>query len=111
MNLTEDWTITSKVHPEARELIINPTARKILELTDGSRTMNEIKLDFVNNYPEAPKEKIKTDVFRTLGSFTRLGIVEWIGENPFLYKHEEPLSGGYSVSIVQEDNLRNIESL
>jgi hypothetical protein len=104
------WTVTSKVHPEARELIINPTARKILELANGSRTMNEIELDFVNNYPEAPKEKIKTDVFGTLGSFTRLGIVEWVGDNPFLYKKEEPLTDGYSVSIAQEDNLRNIES-
>jgi hypothetical protein len=104
------WTITSRVHPEARELIINPTARNILELTDGSRTMNEIELDFINKYPEVPKEKIKTDIFRTLGSFTRLGIVEWVGDNPFLYKKEEPLTDGYSLSIAQEENLRNIES-
>lgn len=104
------WTITSRVHPEARELIINPTARNILELTDGSRTMNEIELDFINKYPEVPKEKIKTDIFRTLGSFTRLGVVEWVGDNPFLYKKEEPLTDGYSLSIAQEENLRNIES-
>lgn len=56
------WTITSKVHPETRELIINPTARNILELADGSRTMNEIEFDFINKYPEVPKEKIKTDI-------------------------------------------------
>jgi hypothetical protein len=104
------WTITSKIHPEVRELIINPTARKILELADGSRTMDEIELDFVNKYPEVPKEKIKTDIFRTLGSFTRLGIVEWEGDNPFLYKYEESLTDGYSLSVAQEDSLREIES-
>jgi hypothetical protein len=104
------WTLTSKIHPEVRELIINPTARKILELADGSRTMDEIELDFVNKYPEVPKEKIKTDIFRTLGSFTRLGIVEWEGDNPFLYKYEESLTDGYSLSVAQEDSLREIES-
>jgi len=104
------FTVISKVHPEARELIINPTARNILELTDGSRTMNEIELDFINKYPEVPNEKIKTDIFRTLSSFTRLGIVEWVGNNPFLYKNEEPLGEGYSLSIGQEKDLRDIES-
>ena len=104
------FTVTSKVHPEARELIINPTARNILELADGSRTVNEIELDFINKYPEVPKEKIKTDIFRTLSSFTRLGIVEWVGNNPFLYKNEEPLGEGYSLSIGQEKDLRDIES-
>lgn len=98
------------MHPEARELIINPTAREILELTDGSRTMNEIELHFINKYFRVPKEKVKADIFRTLSSFTRLGIVEWDGENPFLYKKEEPLTDGYSLFIAQEDNLRDLES-
>lgn len=72
--------------------------------------MNEIEFIFTNKYPEVPKKKIKTDIFRTLGSFTRLGIVEWVGDNPFLYRNEEPLFDGYSLSVAQEDNLRDIES-
>ncbi|MGB9855966.1 MAG: PqqD family protein [Caldisericum exile] len=103
------WTITSRLHPETRELIINPTAREILELADGSRTINEMVSDFISRYRDVAKEKIKVDMFKTLSSFTRLGIVEWVGDNPFLYRYEEPLNDGYSLSVAQEDNLRDIE--
>lgn len=43
------FTIISKKHPETRELIINSTAFKILELADGNRTINEIINDFEEN--------------------------------------------------------------
>ncbi len=36
------YTIISKLHPEIRELIINHTARKILELCNGEKTIQEI---------------------------------------------------------------------
>jgi len=103
------FTVLSKVHPETRELIINHTAREILEFCDGKKMLEEIETHFANKYNNVPEERIKFDIFKTLSSFTRLGIVEWEGENPFLYKKEEPLSDGYSFSIGQEGDLRNIE--
>ncbi len=104
------WTVISKVHPEARELIINPTAKKILELSDGSRTIEDIESYFVDKYPDVPEKKIKIDVSNTLSLFSRLGVVVWNGDNPFLYKEDEPIADGYFLSIGQEDNLRDIEN-
>lgn len=104
------FTIISKMHPETRELIINSTAMKILELADGNRTINEIINEFQQKYNDVSKDIIKKDVLKTLSSFTRLGIVEWINENPFLYKYEEPINENYSMHIAQEDDIREIES-
>ncbi len=104
------WTVISKVHPEARELIINPTAKKILELSDGSRTIEDIELYFIDKYFGVPEKKIKIDIAKTLSLFSRLGVVVWNGDNPFLYKKDEPIADGYFLSIGQEDNLRDIEN-
>lgn len=107
----EDYfTIISKVHPETRELIINSTAMKILEFANGNRTISEIINELHNKFNDVSKDVIKRDVLKTLSSFTRLGIVEWINENPFLYKYEEPINEDYSLYIAQEDNIREIES-
>jgi len=103
------FTIISKIHPEARELIINRTAREILDLSNGKRSVEEIKDLLSSRYENIPKEKIIFDVSKTLSVFSRLGIVEWIGENPFLVKQKEPISDGHSLYIAQEDDLRKIE--
>jgi len=104
------FTIISKMHPETRELIINSTAMKILELADGNRTINEIINEFQQKYNDVSKDIIKKDVLKTLSSFTRLGIVEWINENPFLFIYEEPINENYSMYIAQENDIRELEN-
>lgn len=104
------FTIISKMHPETRELIINSTAMKILELADGNKTINEIINEFQQKYNDVSKDIIKKDVLKTLSSFTRLGIVEWINENPFLFRYEEPINENYSMYIAQENDIRELEN-
>jgi hypothetical protein len=104
------WTIMSRVHPEERELIINSTARKILELADGTKTINDIEMYFISKYPEVDRGKIKEDILKTLSSFSRIRIIDWEGENPFLYKYEEPVTDGYSLYVGQEDDLKDIKT-
>lgn len=36
------YTVISKLHPEQRELVVNPTAWEILKLCDGENSYSEI---------------------------------------------------------------------
>lgn len=58
------FTIISKKHPETRELIINSTAFKILELADGNRTINEIINEFRRKFSDVSEDIIKKDILK-----------------------------------------------
>lgn len=103
------WTFISKIHPEAREIIVNPTTIEILLLCDGSRTLQMIENEMMNRYPNIDGKKIKIDIAKTIASFSRLGIVEWDGDNPFLFKKEEPISDVFSMMVAQEDDIRRLK--
>ena len=103
------WTIIPKFHPETRELVINHTSRKILELCDGKREIEEIVDGIKDIFPTIAKEKIQEDVNVALERFSRLLIIEWVGENPFLYKREAILSGDQTAMIAQENDILRIK--
>ncbi|MDI6735801.1 MAG: PqqD family peptide modification chaperone [bacterium] len=103
------WTVTPKLHPETRELVINFTARKILELCNGKRTIEEIVDEMKNNFPTVSKKEIQKDVYDAIGRFSRLLVIEWMGENPFLYKRETILSDDLALMIAQEDDILRIK--
>ena len=103
------WTYTSAVHPETRELIINATSKEILSLCDGRRFLGDIEKEIKSRYPEVDFKKIKFDVDSVIASFSRLGLIEWVGgDNPFLYKKEEPISRDISLMIAQENDINRI---
>lgn len=77
------WTIIPKFHPETQELVINYTSRKILELCNGKRSIEEVVDKMNEAFPTVSKKKIQEDVYITIEKFSRLLIIEWIGENPF----------------------------
>lgn len=105
------WTFISKLHPETRELIVNFTGREILELCDGIRSLEEIEAEMVNRYPSVGREQIKNDVCKSIATFSRLGIIEWVNnDNPFLYRYKEPLKDNLWLAIGQEDDIDKIES-
>jgi len=99
------WTYLSAVHPEVRELIVNKTSQEILSLCDGSRTLAEVEKEMKKRYPEVNFNRIKTDVDSILASFSRLGMIEWKGDNPFLYKRAEPITKDISMMIAQEYDI------
>jgi len=104
------WTIIPKYHPETRELVINRTAREILELCDGTKTIEAIEKELKERYPDVSNELICKDVATTLGRFSRLLIIEWVGENPFLYKREEMIDNIFSLRVAQEDIILKLKS-
>lgn len=105
------WTLIPKLHPETRELIVNFTAEEILELCDGKRSLKEIEEVMMNRYPSVQRAQIEIDVEKTIASFSRLGVIEWMdGDNPFLYRCKAPLGGDFWLAIGQEDDILRIEN-
>jgi hypothetical protein len=102
------WTFIPKLHPETRELIINQTAKCIIMLCDGSRTLPMIGDVLKQRYPNVDKKRIDMDVATTIASCSRFGIIEWDGDNPFLFKKEEPINENYSMLIAQESDIRRL---
>ncbi len=98
------WTFIPKHHPETRELIINRTGKEILRLCDGSNTLDDIERTMRSRYPQVKGEVILNDVKKMVAGFSRLGIVEWEGENPFLYMKQEPLADSFVMQIAQESD-------
>lgn len=103
------WTVMPKYHPETRELVINHTARGILELCNGKRDIKEIAERMHDKFPQIEKEKILTDAMTIISQFSRLGIIEWIGENPFLWRKETPLFDDFMAMIAQEEDILMIK--
>ena len=68
-----------------------------------------IEDEMQNRYPDVESRRVKMDVAKTIGSFSRLGIIEWNGDNPFLYKKEEPISDDLSMLIGQEHDIGRIK--
>lgn len=99
------WSFLSKLHPETRELIVNPTGMEILTLCDGVKTLQEIEDVMKNKYPNVDSKIIKMDVAKTIANFSRLGIIEWDGDNPFLFRKEEPISDKLFMRIGQEEDI------
>jgi len=102
------WTYLSKAHSEAREIIVNGTSKEILSLCDGSRTTKQIEKEMKKRYPDAKFKKIKTDVDSVIASFSRLGIIDWKGVNPFLYRKPEIIENDMSMMIAQEEDISSI---
>lgn len=99
------WTFISKAHPEVKELICNPTAYQVLTSCNGKNCVSDIYRILENRYPKVDKERIRMDINKTLITFSRVGIVNWNGINPFENKMEETLKNDLSGSIGYETDL------
>lgn len=98
-------TIVSKKHPETNELVINPTARSILELCNGERELADITGLMAEMY-DAPIDVLNKDVCVTLSNLSKLGIIDWKeGEDPFMIRNEKKLSDGYEAVIAVEADI------
>lgn len=102
------WTFLSKRHPEVRELLVNATGKQVLDLCDGTRTEEDIVKAMKDLYPEAPLDLITKDVSKILTNYSRVAIVTWDGENPYLFKREQYLDDDYFGRIGTEEDIEVI---
>lgn len=102
-------TLVPKAHPESGGFVINETGRKVLEFCDGHREITQIVAALEALYPGAPKDKLQTDIENILDIYSRLGVIEWIGTNPFLNRTEKIEGEDYSIRGANEKDISQIE--
>jgi hypothetical protein len=102
------WLLLPRKHPEVKELIINRTSKQILDLCDGNRTVSEIQIEMRRIYTNVESDILEKDVRKIIAQYSRLTLIEWSGDNPFLLRLEEPLGNGYFAKVGQEDDLQTI---
>ena len=104
------YTLVAKYHPELRHLVINSTTMKILELCDGNRKEDEIISMMKKKYNEVSYSILTRDVKKTIANFSRLMVLEWSGENPYLFNNELYIEDDYFVKIATEEDTELILS-
>lgn len=104
------YLLMSKYHPEIRELIVNSSAFEMLKFCDGLSTVEDIVRKMKEKYPGAAEELIKRDVDRVFSSMSRLIILEWNGENPYLFRREDYLDCNYLLRVGSEEDITDIIS-
>lgn len=97
--------LISKRHPEARELVINETAQEIMRLCDGKSSIAQVVGNLKRKYPTVEEEKLHKDVQRVLAKMSRLGVITWVAENPFLLRREEVVNGELCLRIGFEEDI------
>lgn len=78
-------TISSRSFPERGTFVVNPSARRIMDLCDGKRPLDVIYEEFRASFQNPPSpEQAGEDVNDVLRSLDKLGLIEWVtGVNPF----------------------------
>lgn len=102
------WLIQSKHFSFAGKKVINFTLKEILELANGNRNVKEIIKKMNDKYPKISEERIEKDVTKVLAMSSRLGIVEWTEENPYLFTREMYLEDEYYMRIGTEEDIIKI---
>lgn len=58
-------------------LLTNHVGRRVLELSDGTRSLENIKETLVAEYKNAPAERVDADVVTFLARAEAKGVVKW----------------------------------
>ncbi|MDP1510552.1 hypothetical protein L8C07_08405 [Paenibacillus sp. CMAA1739] len=100
----------SNIVPQLREILINPTALKILDFCDGKKTTNEVMEEILLFFNNADKEQVVKDLKNVLFDYSRFGLLNW-GEmgNPFMQTKIRTLKDGYTLSLAEEGNLQQLK--
>jgi len=101
-------TLISKNHPEMRELVINSTSNEMLQLCDGNNSVGDILNSLTKKYYKVPEEVLKKDLSNLYGNMSRLGILDWKTENPFILEREVILDDTHSLKVCSEENFREL---
>lgn len=90
--------------------MINETAREIIELCDGRKTLGEIFACLRDEYPDAQAETIKRDLFNSIDVLYGLRIIGFENKMDAEMNKLENIDSVYSVWIADEEDLPEITS-
>lgn len=76
------WSIMSREHAEIGYVKLNRMAEIIKSLCDGQHSIKDINQYIIEHFTIPPNATLFEDIYRTLHSFWRLGLLDFIGENP-----------------------------
>ncbi|MBW4081524.1 PqqD family peptide modification chaperone [Paenibacillus sp. S150] len=95
--------------PQMKEIVINPTALKILEFCNGERTTGEIISEVVACFKNANAAQVDVDLKNVLLEYSKFGLLNW-GEagNPFMNSLVRELEAGYTVHLAEEEDLKQL---
>lgn len=100
-------TIISNKSIQSEQLIVNHTGKIILDLCDGSRTINEIYEYLTSLYSSTNPKIIFDDMIGMLFNFTVIEVLNWEGDNPFMVNLDKKI-GEYTFKFATEDDLTEI---
>lgn len=74
----DDAEVPSLLNPATGQvLIVNEVGKRIMELADGSRTVDAIADTIASQFSQTERHDVKGDVARFLEESTRKGVVSW----------------------------------
>ena len=105
----EGWfTFLSKKHPETQQLVLNRTGAEVKDMCDGTKTLQEISKHFKVRYPKISSHTIMKDINNIVRSFWKLGLIEWIGPNPFSKMYVKRLGNNSEAYVATEEDVERI---
>lgn len=91
--------------PEIMEIIGKPTLKELLSLCDSQKSTADIIKALRDQYPGVPPQQLQDDIFKTLGSYSKMGVITWKNQNPFKNQVTEDKRDGYYITVGYESHL------
>ncbi|UCE17945.1 MAG: PqqD family protein [Gemmatimonadota bacterium] len=105
------FTFLSKQHPETQQLLLNRTGVEIKELCTGARTLEEIHAQLRARYSNVSSHTLRQDINNVIRSFWKLGLIEWIGSNPFSKMYAQKMGNTAEAYVATEEDVGEIVAL
>ena len=104
------FTFLSKQHPETQQLVLNRTGVEVKELCNGTNTLKDIFTRFKARYPEVPSNILEEEIGNIVRGLWKLGLIEWIGSNPFKKLYVQHLGKNREAYVATEEDVEIIYS-
>ena len=101
-------TFLSKRHPETQQLVLNRTGVEVKGLCDGTHTVEDICTILKERYSKIPAQVLEKDVTHIIRALWRLGLIEWIGFNPFSKMYQQHLDSHSEAYVASEEDVEII---
>lgn len=106
----KDFTsIILKKYAFLNDLLIDPLAHKILNLCDGTKSIEDICSEISQLYINIDKDIIYKDLIDLLNQYNKISLITWKdGVNPFMDNYILQLGNGFKIELASETCLEEL---